>query len=529
MLQSIKEHTQGWIAGVIVSLLILSFALWGISSYFTGGSANQAVVEVDGVKITSMQLSAAYERMRRQAEMQTGTNSFGRNTDINLKQEALQGLIDTQVLKQASINQGFYISTSQVDRFVESMPEFQVDGKFSVARLQQILAAVLYTPSEFLDLIKVSLLIDQPKIGTLLSSFSLPVEVSESISLINQEREIEYVVLPFSQLKNQATKVSDQESQSYYDEHKNDFKNPDTVTVSYLKLSMDDLAKKIKASDKELELFFNDNKSVFGASSEAALTFDSVKDKVRESYAAQKAQELFAEAREKLASVTYENPESLKIPAEKLGLTVIDSKQFTKDKGVEGDVSSHQALREVAFSEDVLELRNNSDVIQLDPNTAVVIRVKDYKESSFVPIETVRSTIIDKINKKEIEEKTLSVAKDIKQELIKGTNSSEVVKIFGITWKDVGFISRHDKEVASSIIESAFAMPIPTTGGQTNYAVTRMPDGYAIVALKAVKDGINQDIKEYDAYVEQVQSSQGILEYELYKNSLKSNAKIVRR
>ena len=49
MLQTIREKTQGWIAGTIISIIILSFALWGIHSYFTSGGASANVATVNGV------------------------------------------------------------------------------------------------------------------------------------------------------------------------------------------------------------------------------------------------------------------------------------------------------------------------------------------------------------------------------------------------------------------------------------------------------------------------------------------------
>ena len=74
MLQTIREHTQGWIAGTIISLIILSFALWGIHSYFVGGGNNSVVAEVNGTEISREQLTVAYERLRRQAQSQYGAN-----------------------------------------------------------------------------------------------------------------------------------------------------------------------------------------------------------------------------------------------------------------------------------------------------------------------------------------------------------------------------------------------------------------------------------------------------------------------
>src|SRR5687767_8060635 len=127
MLQTIREHTQGWIAGIIITIIILSFALWGIHSYFVGGINNTNVAEVNGTDITKEQLTVAYERLRRQFQIQYGINNpITAKDETSLKDRALQALVDIEVLKQSSTEQGFRVSNRQIDNYLHSMPEFQI-------------------------------------------------------------------------------------------------------------------------------------------------------------------------------------------------------------------------------------------------------------------------------------------------------------------------------------------------------------------------------------------------------------------
>ena len=166
MLQSIRDRTQGWFAGIIVSILILSFALWGIHSYFTGGASNNVVAKVDGIEISKGQLTATYERLRRQLQTQFNNASPALSDKIEsgLKKQALETLITTQVLKQASLAQEYRISSNQIDNYLEGIPDFRVNGEFSFDRFQKILANTLLSVPEFLELLKTSLLIDQPRL-----------------------------------------------------------------------------------------------------------------------------------------------------------------------------------------------------------------------------------------------------------------------------------------------------------------------------------------------------------------------------
>src|SRR5205085_276420 len=114
----------------------------------------------------------------------------------------------------------------------------------------------------------------------------------------------------------------------------------------------------------------------------------------REAYVRQRAEEKFAQLRDQLADMTYEHPDSLKHAAENLNLTIKTSELFTKDK-VGKDVSQYKKVRDTAFSNDVLNLQNNSDVIQINPETVIVLHVKSHIPSSLLPLNNVSKQIED--------------------------------------------------------------------------------------------------------------------------------------
>lgn len=493
MLQSIRDRTQGWIAGIIISLLILSFALWGIHSYIGGSAGNNSIAKVNGVEISRNQFSTAYERMRRQMQMQFGSNAaLSQQDEANLKNRALQMLIASQVLKQASLNQNFRISLQQIDSFLEGMPEFQVNGEFSLSRFQQVLEATLYNANDFLELIKTSLLIDQPRLGLIFTSFALPNEIVNSVALINQERDIQYAILTPQSVPTQAIQISADQIQDYYNQHSDDFKTPEQVSVEYIELSLKDI-------------------------------MAGMKDKAN---ARQDAEEKFANMREKLASSSYEHPDTLETTAKDLGLSVKSTELFTREKGNNG-IDANNKVRNVAFSNDVLVQQNNSDVIQLSDDDVVVIRVKKHLPASLLPVKTVENQIIDKLKAKEIDGKVASLAKEAKDKLQAGDSLEQVANQYHLKWNKVGFVGRHSNKVDTAILDAAFAAKKPVTGKQT-FAIAKAGKEYAIIAVSDVRDGeLTSDHKEYQVFAEQVQNSQGLMEYELYKQSLMKQAKIV--
>lgn len=626
MLQTIRDHTQGWIAGTIISIIILTFALWGIHSYFVGGSANTNVAEVNGVAISKEQLAVAYERLRRNVQMQYGANNpVTAKDEANLKNRALQKLIDDEVLKQSSVDQGFRVSDRQIDNYLQGIPDFQVDGRFSLDRFQEFLSSTLLSTSEFLDLIKANLLISQPKLGIIFTSFAMPDEITYTIGLVNQERDVDYLIIPMQNFLSQPIKIPPEKINAYYEQHRNDFMTPEQVNVEYLELSLKDLEAKITPTDTMLKSFYNENinsytqpmqwklsymeiplsntasqddvaavmkkadtaeqslkngedfskvadsvsanvtnegwmslnqvpeelqKAVSSLNKQGQLSepfrtskgvaivkivgiqepkmqsFDVVKDKVKEAYVHQHAEEKLADLRDKLADMTYEHPDSLGYAAKNLGLTIQTSELFTKDKGGK-DISQYKKVRETAFSNDVLNLQNNSDVVQINPETMVVLRVKSHVASSLLPLSAVSGQIEEKLKTQEAETEADRFAEDLQKKLQAGGDPGSLASTAKLAWQHTGMIGRYSIKVDSAILDLAFRLPNPATmQNKIMYGVTRVPSGYAVVALKSVKDGTVADKKQYTVFAEQIQNSDGALEYELYKQSQMQKAKV---
>jgi len=139
MLQNIRDRSQGWLAGIVVFLVIATFALWGIHSYLTsGGGQPDVVATVNGKKITQAMLNMAYERLRQQQQMQLGASYvIDQKAEMMLKKQALSQLIMAQVLSAAAIKEGYRITMGEVEGALLAIPAFQVNGRFSRERLMK--------------------------------------------------------------------------------------------------------------------------------------------------------------------------------------------------------------------------------------------------------------------------------------------------------------------------------------------------------------------------------------------------------
>ncbi len=64
MLQGIREHLKGWVAGVIFGVITLTFMLWGVESYLQEQHHNKAVATIIGASISVQQLRQAVRQVR---------------------------------------------------------------------------------------------------------------------------------------------------------------------------------------------------------------------------------------------------------------------------------------------------------------------------------------------------------------------------------------------------------------------------------------------------------------------------------
>ena len=165
-------------------------------------------------------------------------------------------------------------------------------------------------------------------------------------------------------------------------------------------------------------------------------------------------------------------------------------------------------------------------MIQISGDDVVVIHVKSHSPATLLALNTVQNQIIDKLMTAEINVRAEQLAKDIATKLQNGADPVQIASQYHLAWTQAGFIGRRANKINSAITEAAFAMPRPAPS-KLSYATSKMPDGFAIVGLKAARNGVTTNHDQYQVFAEQVQNTQGLMEYELYKQSMMEHAKIV--
>ena len=254
MLQAIREKTSGWIAYLIIALISVPFALWGINSYLGGGAEKPAAI-VNGDEITPRQLDAAYARYREQlASIFGGRIPTALNDENALKEQALTQLIEQKVLTNYIKDKGYRIGDKKLFEIIQAMQVFQQNGKFNREVYQQQLASQGYPPAYFEQELRQSTEMQQLNQAIKASAFTIPAQLEKLNQLQNEERKIRVLIF-----KNKADTVTvdDQEIEDFYNNNSSLFMQPEKVLVNYIELSPDKIAKNISISEDQIRDKYN--------------------------------------------------------------------------------------------------------------------------------------------------------------------------------------------------------------------------------------------------------------------------------
>lgn len=261
MLQAIRDHAQGWIAWVIVGLIILTFALFGIDQYARGDKV-VVVAEVNGEDINANQFLTLYNRQQQRLQQQFGDLYDQVVKDEDLRNQVLDALIESEQIRQWAINNGMVISDQQLASAIHSADVFQQDGKFSQKVYEEVLvrnglnvARFEYEQRQFLSE-------SQYRNLTQGSSFTTATEVEQLALLQGQERNVNYLRVDQRPFLKKVSITEEAVSNSYQNDLA-EYVEPEKVSIDYIELSQAKLAEKITVTDEIIEAYYADNKAQF--------------------------------------------------------------------------------------------------------------------------------------------------------------------------------------------------------------------------------------------------------------------------
>lgn len=261
MLQALRDKTSGWIATVILGLLIIPFALFGLQDYLVQRTENYAAkidappawwpsapswwpvsVFWEREEVSVSEFRDALERVRQQERARQGEAFDAREFEsAENKRRILDELVNLRVQKLAARNAGLSVSDAMVQKEIMAIPAFQVDGKFNYDRYRLALSSQvpMRTEKQFEQLVREGMQESLVNNAIGESSFLTGGEVDRLLKLMYETRDASILMLPPQAAD--AAPVSDAQIKGWYDSHAAQYRAPETVTLEYVEINAADL------------------------------------------------------------------------------------------------------------------------------------------------------------------------------------------------------------------------------------------------------------------------------------------------
>ena len=264
MLEVIRAHSKGWLAKLILTLITVPFALFGIDAYLKDAGAGASVAKVDGATISIQEYRNAMQSLRDRLQKEN-PKDIGALESPEVKQSVLDRLINTRLLNAEVDNNNFKVTNEQLAQFITSLPEFQQGGKFSQEVYDKLLSQNQMTPSQFEKKMRGELLLQQVRDGVPGLAFTSKAVEDAVLNVEHQQREVSVAEIKTADFISQVN-VDPSEVQAYYEKHKDKFKVPEQVKLEFVMLSANTLIPKMQTTDEEAKKFYDENASKFQGS-----------------------------------------------------------------------------------------------------------------------------------------------------------------------------------------------------------------------------------------------------------------------
>lgn len=260
MLTQMRENVGSWIIKLLLGAIVVVFVLWGVGS--NQKSPNATVATVDGVPIGYMEFSRTYRNLLENIRRQFGDSVSEEMIEaLNLKEQAINQLVDRRVILKAAEEMGFKVTDEELAQSITAIPAFQSPSGFNTQAYQEILSRLGLTPEAFEASQREDLLIQ--KVTDFIGR-SVNVSDAEAAAWYqwqNTTVDIEYLRIDpkvYSDLT-----VSEVEQRTFFEAHKDRYQTAPKIKSRYMAFRPADYKSRVQIEDGEVQAYYEENQAEF--------------------------------------------------------------------------------------------------------------------------------------------------------------------------------------------------------------------------------------------------------------------------
>jgi peptidyl-prolyl cis-trans isomerase D len=260
MLRLMREQAGSWLIKVLLGAIVIVFVFWGVGSFRS--QRGDRIATVNGDPITLDEYRNTFDNLVDQLRRRFGNNLDGDMIEkLQVKKQALNQLINNTLLLQEAKRLKFRVSDTELAGAISEIPAFQEAGRFDNRLYRNVLERLRMTPEEFEVAQRNGIMIE--KLSTLVTS-GVKISDQEAIEWFNWANasvNIDFALFEPDHYKD--VNPSLEETKTYFESHKENYKTEAMVQVRYLHFSPDEYRSKVTISDEELLEYYNENQEAF--------------------------------------------------------------------------------------------------------------------------------------------------------------------------------------------------------------------------------------------------------------------------
>ncbi|MBI2400928.1 MAG: SurA N-terminal domain-containing protein [Deltaproteobacteria bacterium] len=385
MLESFRKRRNSAFIVVAFAAIIIVFIFWGVGPSGNGENDSSVVATVNGEAIPYREYANLYKKEQeyyKETFKEQFTDEMARK--LNLKQKAVDILINRVLAIEEAESQGMKVTPEEVQQAISAIPVFSKDGAFDKELYFKVLSSNRIKPAEFEKSVEADLMTAKIREKVIKDVAVTDQELKDRYFEENRKIDLSFVALDAS-VSGKSVNVTDEEAREYLKKNASDFMVPATINAFYAYAGYENMAAKAKFTEEEIKSYYEANKNRFE-------TQPAVKARhilVRPDPKAADQEKAKADAKKKITDL---------LPKAKSAKFADLAKAFSQDPGSArqgGDLGWFQkgvmikAFEEAAFA---LNKGEVSGVIETEFGFHI-IKVEDKKDGGFLPLKEAEPSI----------------------------------------------------------------------------------------------------------------------------------------
>ncbi len=263
MLKILRENASSWLIKGLLILVAVTFVSWG-GSYLLREKKTTYAAKVNGTVIDPREYEDAYRNLIKQYRDALGPAFTDKMiAELKLREKLLDDFINRILLVQEARRLGVTAYDDELREMIQSVPAFQVDGRFDPRQYERFLRVQRMSAEEFENMQRERILISRVsnlvrQNGAMLSDQ----EVLDTFLLENERIDLHFIKVSPEALKGQMT-ANEIEVKDHYSKNQEEFRTPTSIRIQYLAFRPSDFEGKVQVSPEEIKRVYESQKDRF--------------------------------------------------------------------------------------------------------------------------------------------------------------------------------------------------------------------------------------------------------------------------